>query len=116
MKNAMILSALTLGIALAPTADASRADRRQERQSARIQRGTDSGSINSKEAARLKRGQARIQRLEQKALSDGAISAKEKAKIERMQDHESRKIYQFKNNSNDNAAPQSQLPPPNQTE
>jgi hypothetical protein len=116
MKTALIVSAFVLGVVLAPYADANRADRRQHRQGARIQHGTESGSINAKESARLKRGQERIQRAEDKAMSDGDMTAKEKVKLERMQDHQSRKIRQFKNNNNDGAVPQSQLPPAGQTE
>lgn len=116
MKTALLASTLAIGLLFAAQAEAGRADRRQDRQGARIEKGLTSDSINDKEAARLKRRQGRIEKAEQKAMSDGELSGREKAKIEKMQDHQSKSIFRAKHNNNGAAAPQSQLPNPGQSE
>lgn len=98
LKTSLLLTALLSVSAAAIAQDAGqtpfqkRMQARQERQSARIEAGTASGSLTPREAVRLNRQETHIQSAEQKALSDGTLSAGEKNRIEHMQDAQSRRI------------------------
>jgi len=76
----------------------TRAERRQNRQASRINRGLKNGSINEKEARRLEKQQSHIQKMEDKFTSDGNVSKKEKIRLEKAQDRSSRQIYRTKHN------------------
>lgn len=72
--------------------DASRIDRRQQSQQARIDSGVKSGELTKREAAQLQDGQRRIQRMEDQARADGKVTREERERIERAQDEQSRAI------------------------
>lgn len=79
-------------LAASQTTSAPRADQRQVNQDARIQQGTQSGSLTQKEAANLEKGQTHVQNVESKAAADGKVTAQEKARIEHAQDQQSKRI------------------------
>ena len=87
-------------VALVSTAsfaqDATRVDKRQERQSARIEQGAASGALTGREQRRLNREQRAIGKAEEKARADGTVTGKEKRRLEHMQDHASRDVHRQK--------------------
>ncbi len=87
------LMVLTL---VAVNADASRNDRREQRQEARIQQGIQNGSLTPEEASKLQNGQARVDHMQQKAMADGKMSPQEKMRLEKMQDRQSHRIHRMK--------------------
>jgi hypothetical protein len=84
------------GSVLAQTNETPRADKRQARQEARIEKGKATGALNDKEAARLEAGQDRVEAKEAAAKADGTVTKKEKAQIENAQDRQSRRIARQK--------------------
>lgn len=91
-----ILSLLVAATFFAPLAEASRNQRRENRQQGRIAEGVSSGQLTRREARKLERGQNRVDQAQDKAMADGDMSTKEKFKIEKMQDRQNRKIYREK--------------------
>lgn len=79
-------------LAAAQTTSTPRVDQRQVNQEARIQQGTQSGSLTQKEAANLEKGQTHVQNMENKAMADGKVTKKEAGRIEHAQDQQSKKI------------------------
>lgn len=79
-------------LAAAQTTSTPRVDQRQVNQEARIQQGTQSGSLTQKEAANLEKGQTHVQNMENKATADGKVTNKEAGRIEHAQDQQSKKI------------------------
>lgn len=79
-------------LAAAQTTSTPRVDQRQVNQEARIQQGTQSGSLTQKEAANLEKGQTHVQNMENKAMADGKVTKKEASRIEHAQDNQSKKI------------------------
>lgn len=75
-----------------------RIDKREVRQPNRIQQGTNSGQLTTKEALRLEKEQVRIQKSEAKAKSDSVVTKKERARITHKQNKASQHIYQAKHN------------------
>lgn len=108
LKSALTgLSAALLLVLAVDSAEASRHDRRQNRQKARIHEGVKDGDLTRGEARRLRAGQRKIERMEQRAEADGVVTDKEKMKIEKAQDKQSKRIARMKNNDkvrNENAA------------
>ena len=83
-------------LAAAQTTSTPRVDQRQVNQEARIQQGTQSGSLTQKEAANLEKGQTHVQNMENKAMADGTVNKKEASRIEHAQDQQSKKVYRQK--------------------
>ena len=85
-----------LCLALPLAASAQIADQRQVSQEQRIEQGTQSGALTSREAARLERGQTHVQNVENKVQADGVVTNQEKARLQHAEGVESRRIYQQK--------------------
>ena len=100
MKTARTLTAAVALVApllaAAQTTSTPRVDQRQVSQEARIQQGTQSGSLTQKEAANLEKGQTHVQNMENKAMADGSVNKKEAGRIEHAQDQQSKKIERQK--------------------
>lgn len=94
-----------VGTTLAQSAETPRADKRQAKQDARIEKGKTSGALNDKEAARLEAGQARVDAKEAAAKADGTVTKKEKVAIEKSQDRQSRRIARQKHDAQTKPAP-----------
>lgn len=96
--NPRIIAAIFAAAALPVAAQTStpRVDQRQANQEARIQQGTQSGALTSREAARLEKGQDKVQALEDKAKSDGKVSARERARLAKEQNRQSKRIAKQK--------------------
>ncbi len=73
-------------------------DRREAKQSARIQQGVGSGQLNARETYQLEKGQARVQNMESRAKADGVVTNRERARINQAQNVQSRRIYNKKHN------------------
>ena len=73
-------------------------DRRERRQSNRIRRGVNNGSVTRREARRLAAQQARIRAHERRARADGRVTARERVSIQRQENRASRNIYRKKHN------------------
>ena len=71
-------------------------DKRQEVQQKRIDKGIQSGQLNTREAGRLERHQAHIANMESKAKADGTVTKNERARLHHAQDQESRRIHREK--------------------
>ncbi len=71
-------------------------DKREKRQSKRIEQGVKSGELNNREAARLNRQEARLNANEAKAKADGVVTPKERAKLQHEANRTSRHIYKQK--------------------
>ena len=102
MKLQATAIAALLAAAFATGAQAQTAASETQRninQQERIQKGLESGSLNTKEAARLEKGQARVERMESNAMKDGNLSAAEKARIQNAQNQQSQNIYNQKHDA-----------------
>jgi hypothetical protein len=66
------------------------ADKREALQAKRIQQGTSSGQLTTREANRLDKEQELIGKAEDKAKADGTVTNKERLAIHRMQKRASR--------------------------
>lgn len=95
MKLANVFAVL-VSMTICFPAFADRADRRQNRQNARIKEGVRDGELTRKEAARLRAGQAHVNRLERRAEKDGKLTPEEKLRLEKAQDRQSRRILKEK--------------------
>ena len=92
MKKALIVGLLACTMATAATAS-NRVDNRQNRQAARINQGTTSGSLTHKEAARLQRQQNHVAHYEARSRADGnGLSRRERARLNHMQNRSSANI------------------------
>ena len=101
MKKTLSLTACTLALAFSASALAQstatpKADKRENRQEARINQGEASGQLTDREAARLEAGQAKVDGLEAKAKADGTVTKKERVRLHSAQDVQSRRIYRQK--------------------
>lgn len=68
-------------------------------QEQRIEKGLQSGQLNTREAARLQGEQARIDRMEANALRDGTLTPAERARINAAQNQASRDIAREKHDA-----------------
>ena len=93
----LAIAALAACASLAAAAT-PRIERREARQSARIESGVESGQLTVRESMRLDAGQRRIDRMEARAASDGVVRPAERARIRQAQRHESRAIHRLKHN------------------
>ena len=71
--------------------------RRNLRHEHRIRAGIRDGSLTDREVAALERGQARVHREEYAAGRDGHVSDREQSRIDRVEDWQSERIHQQKN-------------------
>lgn len=97
MKTSTLALSLFCLFAFGLDSQAARRDNRQNKQSARIKQGVESGELNKREARRLNRNQKKIERTEDRMESDGEMTGKEKARLENMQDRASKRIHRQKN-------------------
>ncbi len=114
LKQKLVLTAiagLTLAMTLVVGSTAEtreRHDRRQTRQSGRVQQGVQNGELTAGEAHRLQKSKRAIRRTEKRfENNDGEIGKKEAVVLEQMQDARSKQIKHLKNNdkSRDNSNP-----------
>jgi hypothetical protein len=91
-----VIGLVALAVATPALAQETRADRRQDRQELRIDKGVESGTLTPRETRRLERGQRRVERIETKAQADGTITGREKVRLEHAQDVQSKRIYRQK--------------------
>ena len=74
-------------------------DKRERRQSKRIEQGVKSGELNQREAARLEAREAKLHADEAKAKADGKVTPKERAKLQHEANKTSRHIYRQKHDA-----------------
>lgn len=105
MKKGIAVAAMMLGMVVLGTgvfandANTPRVDRRETRQQNRIQQGTESGQLTTKESMHLQKQQDRINTMEAKAKADGVVTRKERARITHAQNKANRNIYRKKHNA-----------------
>src|SRR5947207_3446778 len=68
-------------------------------QQTRIEQGTQSGSLTTRETAKLEAGQARDTRAEARAGADGNVSAKEQRRIQKKENRQSARIHREKHDA-----------------
>ena len=68
-------------------------------QQTRIEQGTQSGSLTTRETAKLEAGQARDTRAEARAGADGNVSAKEQARLRKKENRQSARIHREKHDA-----------------
>jgi hypothetical protein len=91
-----MIGIVTLAVATPAFAQETRADRRQDRQELRIDKGVQSGSLTPRETRKLERGQNHVEKVETRAQADGMVTAREKVRLEHAQDVQSKRIYRQK--------------------
>jgi hypothetical protein len=101
MKTTKLIPVLVAAFLAAPVFAQSLpvATQRDVNQQQRIEKGLQSGQLNTREAAKLERDEAKISRVEGKAMADGKVTAAERARIDNMQDHASHDIYKEKHDA-----------------
>ena len=95
-RSVAVVGIAALSLTTPVFAQETRADRRQDRQEQRIDRGVQSGALTPRETRRLERGQQHVEHLETRALADGTVTAREKARLEHAQDVQSKRIHRQK--------------------
>jgi hypothetical protein len=68
-------------------------------QQERIEQGTRSGSLTTRETAKLEAGQARDTRAEARAGADGSVGAKEQRRIQKKENRQSARIHREKHDA-----------------
>src|SRR5258706_2261801 len=68
-------------------------------QQTRIEQGTQSGSLTTRETAKLEAGQARDTRAEARAGADGNVSAREQKRVQKKENRQSTRIYREKHDA-----------------
>lgn len=101
MKTKIFVLAVAALFTASGAVEARRVDKRENRQSHRIQQGIKSGEVTKREAKKLIRGQKKVHAMENQAKADGDFSLEEKARIEHAQDRQSKKIFRAKHNERD---------------
>jgi hypothetical protein len=102
MKMAKTVVALSLGALCSTLAFAQTTESTVQRninQQQRIEKGLQSGQLNTQEAARLEREQSHVERMESRALRDGSLSDAEKQRLQRAQNKVSNDIYREKHDA-----------------
>lgn len=105
MRSAAMLSVLLIallpGAAIAAEVDSTkRVDKRQENQERRIEQGQKSGKLSKKETQRLEKGQRRVDRAEARMADDGKMTKGERKRLEKMQDKQSKRIQNQRQDEN----------------
>ena len=90
-----VLMAASLGAFAQTTASTVQRDVNQE---TRIEKGLQSGSLNTREAAKLEREESKVDRLQARSLKDGSLSPEEQAKLRAAQNQVSQDIKTAKHN------------------
>ena len=98
-RNVAVIGIAALSLTTPVFAQETRADRRQDRQEQRIDRGVESGALTPRETRRLERGQQHLENVETRAQADGKITGREKARLEHAQDVQSKRIYKQKHDA-----------------
>ncbi|MFO1219746.1 MAG: hypothetical protein U1E89_15365 [Burkholderiaceae bacterium] len=98
MRLATALASLMLAATGAHAQTAASTVQRDVNQETRIEKGLQSGALNTQEAARLQREEARVDRMQANALKDGKLTDAEKARLDAAQNKTSRDIYDAKHN------------------
>lgn len=91
-----VIGIVALAVAPPALAQETRADRRQDRQEQRIDKGVQSSALTPRETGKVERGQQHVESLETKAQADGKVTAREKVRLEHAQDVQSKRIYNQK--------------------
>ena len=100
MKFAHSAAAAALGLAFAGAAFAqAETVQRDVNQQQRIEQGTQSGSLTTREAAKLETGQARDTRAEARAGADGNVAAREQRRIQKKENRQSARIHREKHDA-----------------
>ena len=94
---AVAIAATLCGTALAQTTGSE--VQRNVNQQERIEKGLQSGQLNTREAANLEKGEAHIDRMESNAMKDGSLSDPEKSRIQKAQNAESKAVYSQKHDA-----------------
>jgi hypothetical protein len=79
---------------------------RQQREAARINRGTTSGELTQRETTRLDNQQQHIDNLETKAAADGTVTTQERSRIRSAERRANRDIARKTHNQRAASAPQ----------
>lgn len=93
------LAVLLTAAAGAKAQSAASTVQRNINQETRIEKGLQSGALNTREAAALQREQARVNHMQANALKDGKLSPAEQARLGAAQDKASKDIYDAKHNA-----------------
>jgi len=96
IQKAMLILSFALPFSAFAQTATPNIDQRQANQEARIQQGTQSGSLTQREAARLERGQQRVDRMEDRAKADGKVTQQERKRIQTVENHQNRDIRREK--------------------
>jgi hypothetical protein len=103
MKKSFVIASVVATVmatsAWAATPAAQETTQRDINQQDRIERGLQSGQLNTREAGKLEKDEAHIDRMESRDLKDGKLTPKETAQINRTQNRVSNQIYQDKHNT-----------------
>lgn len=104
MKKGVFLFLLIMLMAFAGFSQdaATRTDKRQVAQRARIHEGRRDGEVTNREAAALNVEQRHIRRSERRAKADGEVTAEEQRRLNRKQNRSSRHVRRAKHNEIDN--------------
>ena len=94
---ALAVGLLFAGAALAQTTGST--VQRDVNQQNRIEKGLQSGELNTREAGQLERQEAAVEKMQSNALKDGSLSPAEKARLDRAQNKVSSDIYRDKHNA-----------------
>jgi uncharacterized membrane protein YebE (DUF533 family) len=96
IQKAMLVLSFALPFSVVAQTATPNIDQRQANQEARIQQGTQSGSLTQREVARLERGQDRVDRMEDRAKADGKVTQQERKRIHKAENHQNRDIRREK--------------------
>jgi len=113
MKRTVLSSLIGITLAISATLENAEArgreDRRQTRQSVRIQEGRASGELTKGEMKRVRASGKAIKKAEKRfENNDGEIGEKEAKALEAMQDARSKQIHRLKHNDRDQSSKDSQ--------
>ena len=93
----LVMASLLSSTAFA--AEPATAVQRDVNQQERIEKGLETGQLNTREAGRLEKQEATVDKMESRALRDGSVSKAEAARINKAQNHVSRDIYREKHDA-----------------
>lgn len=95
----IVVAVLLTAAAGAKAQSAASTVQRNINQETRIEKGLQSGALNTREAAALQREEARVNHMQANALKDGKLSPAEQARLGAAQDKVSKDIYDAKHNA-----------------
>jgi len=94
-----LASVLACGASFAADTPAETSVKRDELQQKRIERGLQTGQLNTQEAGKLEREQQVINRMEAGAMKDGKVTAREQQALDRAKDRASQDIRRQKHDA-----------------